>query len=1001
MVEVKSVKVDNWGVFFLQKLQNFFNKTDYCDLTLQFNDNSQLKVHRLVLSACTDFFNLLEQQCQVLEDILIMPPDLQADVVVPIVNFMYTGTLEFEVAMYSRLLKTARDMKMTVLLKLLEAHRRTIEPKPRPILLNKSASPRAMTYSRSNAPTESAVQPPTRTYTPRKVVPITKNVKTERTEFKVAVRPAAIPAFIRKTLPEPVQLVTMYASNTSAASKKGPSRFDCSDEITMPEQFESSFDNISYESIPLQTAIKEEKEVDINEPSTSSSFEQLRRGYTGPVKRPASGLSYSSPPEKKPNIQDVKEYTEAHRQRKQIVAEEFDEEAEYVDDNFESPSSVKTEPEIDDKHTKIIHDVLKKYPHLVKNKQNIKLKITKSPVQTTTVKQAPAQPIASVATTKPTVTPPANAAPTKRIDSKRMHALIALGAENMEGPWLCLRCGVDGRPISIPSYKGFRRHLIATHKEKIDPRICEHCGFKVNKRPDMHYHCLIKHNIVPPHNVVFPKCDECPYIAPDVAALLKHRETHHKTKNLHHCIYCNKTFSNEILLYNHIRSNHKERACEDGVLDFDEDEEMLEASSYVPNNEDTPSGSNKIKILSNIELPVHTISTVATQDINLEPSSEAEALSNVATGIATSLGVLDNSDELHFINTDVNATEQHAKNESSDNVTVTQFITEDGSLSTLQLTSSEKADLVRQMENQEGVVMILNDNFDHGQELIVNNSEQQGIVVVYSQPEDGQKQGTASQGSGDGCREGNGSSIDDDFKMDIESGDDGPEKKDSKDKENSEAEMEQSADHSSLDSTFEHSLNEEYYEEKTDDDDKEEVVNAAPAVDKEADKKKDIGDKKLVQKLLSEVKDDWSDGEDELEVPKVEKKEIERKEKPSVKKDAPQKATKVSAKVEKTYKYAGKKASDMAAKTSLAGEQKSTRATRNKAEITKQVAKSVAKDKLPSKGHVEEGTVEAKDEDGNVADNTVESTDKKEVKNDVKELLSADWGDDDHDDDDY
>lgn len=47
------MKVDNWGTFFLQKLQNFFNKTDYCDLTLQFMDNSQLKVHRLVLSACT------------------------------------------------------------------------------------------------------------------------------------------------------------------------------------------------------------------------------------------------------------------------------------------------------------------------------------------------------------------------------------------------------------------------------------------------------------------------------------------------------------------------------------------------------------------------------------------------------------------------------------------------------------------------------------------------------------------------------------------------------------------------------------------------------------------------------------------------------------------------------------------------------------------------------------------------------------------------------------
>lgn len=130
MGEIKSVKVDNWGVFFLQKLQNFFNKTDYCDLTLQFRDNSQLKVHRLVLSACTDYFNVLEQTCEVVDDAIIMPNGLQADVVVPIVNFMYTGTLEFELKMYNRLLRTAKDMNMTVLLKLLEAHRRTMEMHP-------------------------------------------------------------------------------------------------------------------------------------------------------------------------------------------------------------------------------------------------------------------------------------------------------------------------------------------------------------------------------------------------------------------------------------------------------------------------------------------------------------------------------------------------------------------------------------------------------------------------------------------------------------------------------------------------------------------------------------------------------------------------------------------------------------------------------------------------------------------------------------------------------
>lgn len=289
MVEVKSVKVDNWGVFFLQKLQNFFNKTDYCDLTLQFKDNSQLKVHRLVLSACTDFFNVLEMRYNVTDDILIMPKDLQADVVVPIVNFMYTGTLEFEVNMYSRLLKTAKDMNMTVLLKLLDAHKRTVGESLRsnqqtnaPVLLNKGAAGnRVNTYSRPSAPQRTyttqrrpTVQP-AKTSTPR-VGYQTKVIKTEKAPIPVSMtRASPSTSFIRKNLPEAVQLVAKYASSPAAsAPMKGPSRFECSDD-THPEAFESSFDNISYESKPLITAsqmIKEEKDAE-----TEVSFEKLKR----------------------------------------------------------------------------------------------------------------------------------------------------------------------------------------------------------------------------------------------------------------------------------------------------------------------------------------------------------------------------------------------------------------------------------------------------------------------------------------------------------------------------------------------------------------------------------------------------------------------------------------------------------------------------------------------------------------------------------------------------
>lgn len=315
MPEVKSVKVDNWGVFFLQKLQNFFNKTDYCDLTLQFKDNSQLKVHRLVLSACTDFFNVLEQRYNVTDDILIMPKDLQADVVVPIVNFMYTGTLEFEMQMYARLLKTARDMNMNVLLRLLEAHKRTVvEPsraQPAPVLLNKGANQRVNTYSR---PTSTASPATTqRTYVPRRPVaasktsphagkipfnPVVTKIKTEKSSMAIetrsseGVRNLPSTSYLRKNLPEPVQMVVKYANNSAAATVKGPSRFECTDDNNLQETFESSFDNISYESKPLVTASQVNKD-DTDYDSASSSFEQLKRSYTGKsCNRNSNGIIY-------------------------------------------------------------------------------------------------------------------------------------------------------------------------------------------------------------------------------------------------------------------------------------------------------------------------------------------------------------------------------------------------------------------------------------------------------------------------------------------------------------------------------------------------------------------------------------------------------------------------------------------------------------------------------------------------------------------------------------
>lgn len=507
----------------------------------------------------------------------------------------------------------------------------------------------------------------------------------------------------------------------------------------------------------------------------------------------------------------MKEYTEARRVRETIVAEEFEDDPDCFGDDFQNNDDddddeapevassgsvvIKGDSSSPVSHAKIISEVLKKYPHLVKNNKNIKLKImqkgnqqvkvatvqneasTKQPPKppvatmktTTRSQQAAAAAAAAAATTakkaisvtQPTIVKEVSApvaAPAsqpKKIDSRTMHALIAKGAENMTGPWLCLECGVNGRPISIPSYRGFRRHLIAVHKQQIDKRLCEHCGWRSAKRIDLHYHMLTKHSIKAPADLHFPKCALCDYVAIDLQALRKHKQDDHQAQSSQQvCIYCNKTFSKEIYLYAHMRDNHKERAQEDGVMDFS-DEELYEddADKYVPNHPEaststanaSSSADNKIKILSNIALPskspfvldavtnASNIITSTADNINLEPSSEAEGLSNVASGIATSLAVLDTnvhmdeSDGAYHDGDDLQSSQyieaamanvhgeilsEKKEDENGSGDLQTKFITEEGS--ELELTAAQKAELLEQLQGQsdgltDNVVMVLND----------------------------------------------------------------------------------------------------------------------------------------------------------------------------------------------------------------------------------------------------------------------------------------------------
>jgi hypothetical protein len=675
---------------------------------------------------------MLEQSCEMVEDILIMPNDLQADVIVPIVNFMYTGTLEFQYNMYEKLLKTSREMNMTVLSKLLEAHRQTsaaaIAKSSPPVLLNKNAA-----NVRSQPKVFYQKPAPTKTVFYKQGQTIIKTVSPTK-----------------PNIPEPIQIVTRFQPDKNNSR---PSRFTLPDE-NVPDT-EGSFESISYESKPLLTASQVKRE------DENSPFESLRRGYTN-NKRVASTSSSQSPPSKKPNLDDIKAEAEAQRQRNELSGDGeeiddngsdadydadqyFEEENDDSDDDGNRRNSSGTVVKQTTKqitvndcsggnidHAKILGEVLKKYPNLVKNPKNIKLKIMQKPSnpnspQTTAIVRVVKQESPGRAVVKPSPVP----TQPKKIDAKTMHELIRMGAENMKGPWLCLECGSGGRPISIPTYKKFRAHLINVHKQKIDPRICEHCGLKPARRIELIQHQLIAHNINPPADVPLFRCTHkgCVFVTQKEEMLMKHKREVHKEFQ-QKCKYCPKVFGKEFLLTAHMRAVHRHMAKNDDNLEFSEDEEYEPAGSSKDEQfSELPTKKlNKIEILSNIEIPLGESFGVSVS----QPSSEAEGLTSVASGIAASLGIDDDQFNIEQQLAQVHG-EYDDKKDNSNSGMITKLVAEDGT--ELELTAAQKDEIIQQLQSQgatlsDNVVMVL----DQGQ-LNVENVEN-NIMVMFSEPQE-------------------------------------------------------------------------------------------------------------------------------------------------------------------------------------------------------------------------------------------------------------------------
>lgn len=349
--------------------------------------------------------------------------------------------------------------------------------------------------------------------------------------------------------------------------------------------------------------------------------------------------------------------------------------------NISDTNEVLSKPAYSANHAKIIAEVIRKYPDLVKGKKNIKLKIlTPGSGRLPSNTQSTA-----LNTDKELKNPQAKVSyVVMKSDTgvKKLNkpTVPQTGAENTTGPWMCVTCGTSIEPIKFDSYYSYRKHLQDVHNERIDARICEHCGYKASKRNLHLYHLYTKHNVPPPRNINFPKCDKCEYIALSESLLIKHRNNHsastkdyvcricnaafkssgalqgHMQTNLHQdqgakkdyeCVYCGKIFNRNINLKAHIRNSHQEESRK-----LYEDEEKVDDPMEISQQSDQD-------ILQVIKVPV--INSVQSNDkgqhtlllqsgitilaespaVPLMPSSESEAMNNVASGIATSINIAD------------------------------------------------------------------------------------------------------------------------------------------------------------------------------------------------------------------------------------------------------------------------------------------------------------------------------------------------------------------------
>lgn len=431
-----------------------------------------------------------------------------------------------------------------------------------------------------------------------------------------------------------------YGSRASDTTP-GPSRFDLPEVEDFALGVFSSFDDITYNTKPIVKAPScSQEDCETGDKSGVKRSRDEDRRYKNESTDDEEGEDNSAQQETIADNSDddwggpksILRPQESHPSPTKRVR--FDlEEKENVEKTKSSPSPTNSADAINN-HAKIIREVLKKYPHLVRNNKNIRLKIMQKEAKSAEPSTPTKTKVSYVVLKSDHLMGSANA---DMVEEPK-----PAGGEGGEmGPWKCSKCDIEEE---YATYYMYRRHMQDVHEEKFDPRICEHCGYKATKRNILMYHMYTKHNVPPPKSMSFPKCHACSYVALSDNLLARHQINHkhrpasqqqqdsQNSENVQ-CSHCGDTFADVAELAKHeVSTGHGSGR------------EIRDKAHRCPH-------CGKLFVrATNLEVHIDCVhKDVAAKNnevlpeahIALEPSSEAEALSHVASGIAASLGVGD------------------------------------------------------------------------------------------------------------------------------------------------------------------------------------------------------------------------------------------------------------------------------------------------------------------------------------------------------------------------